>query len=61
MIHLGLLLAWRFYSESQATFQWAIKTGIPRVERLESSCRKIYGRYGDLIQHYEVSLLRMLD
>ena len=29
------------------------------VERLKSSFRKFYGRYGDLIQQYEVSLSRM--
>ena len=31
------------------------------VERLKSSFRKCYGRYGDLIQQYEVSLSRMLN
>ena len=30
-------------------------------ERLKSSFRKFYGRYGDLIQLYEVSLSRMLN
>ena len=30
------------------------------AERLKSSFRKFYGRYGDLIQQYEVSLSRML-
>ena len=30
-------------------------------ERLKSSFRKFYGRYGDLIQQYEVSLSRMLN
>ena len=29
-------------------------------ERLKSSLRKFYGRYGDLIKHYEVSLSQML-
>ena len=29
--------------------------------RLKSSFRKFYGRYGDLIQQYEVSLSRMLN
>ena len=29
-------------------------------ERLKSSFRKLHGRYGDLIQQYEVSLSRML-
>ena len=29
------------------------------VERLQSSFRKFYGRQGDLIQQYEVSLSRM--
>ena len=31
------------------------------VERLKSSFRKFHGRYGDLIQQYEVSLSRMLN
>ena len=31
------------------------------VERLKSSFREFYGRYGDLIQRYEVSLSRMLN
>ena len=31
------------------------------VERLKSSFRKFYGRYGNLIQQYEVSLSRMLN
>ena len=30
-------------------------------ERLKSSLRKFYGRYGDLIQQYEVSLSQMLN
>ena len=32
-----------------------------QLERLKSSFRKFYGRYGDLIQQYEVSLSRMLN
>ena len=31
------------------------------AERLKSSFRKLYGRYGDLIQQYEVPLSRMLN
>ena len=31
------------------------------MERLKSSFKKLYGRYGDLIQQYEVSLSRMLN
>ena len=31
------------------------------AERLKSSFRKFYGRYGDLTQQYEVSLSRMLN
>ena len=31
------------------------------AERLKSSFKKFYGRYGDLIQQYEVSLSRMLN
>ena len=30
------------------------------MARLKSSLRKFYGRYGDLIKHYEVSLSQML-
>ena len=30
------------------------------MERLKSSLRKFYGRYGDLIKHYEVFLSQML-
>ena len=30
------------------------------MERLKSSLRKFYGRYWDLIKHYEVSLSQML-
>ena len=30
------------------------------MERSKSSLRKFYGRYGDLIKHYEVSLSQML-
>ena len=30
------------------------------MERLKSSLRKFYGRYGDLIKYYEVSLSQML-
>ena len=31
------------------------------LERLKSSFRKFYGRYGDLVQQYEVSLSQMLN
>ena len=31
------------------------------VERFKLSFRKLYGRYGDLIQQYELSLSRMLN
>ena len=30
------------------------------MKRLKSSLRQFYGRYGDLIKHYEVSLSQML-
>ena len=30
------------------------------MERLKSSLRKFYGRYGDLIKNYEVSLSQVL-
>ena len=34
---------------------------LKKAERLKSSFRKFYGRYGDLIQQYEVFLSRMLN
>ena len=37
-----------------------LKRGYP-VERLKSSFRKFYGRYGDRIQQYDVSLSRILN
>ena len=47
-----------FYSEGQASK--LLKQGY-LAERLKSSFRKFYGRYGDLIQQYEVSLSWMLN
>ena len=32
-----------------------------QAERLKSSFKKFYGRYGDLVKHYDVSLTRILD
>ena len=32
-----------------------------RQERLKSSLRTFYGRYGDLMEQYEVSLSQMLN
>ena len=49
-----------FHSEDQTTFSKLLKQGY-LMERLKSSFRKFYGRYGDLIQQYEVSLSRMLN
>ena len=40
---------------------WILLTFWYLMERLKSSFRKFYGRYGDLIQQYEVSLSRMLN
>ena len=31
------------------------------VERLKSSFKKFYGRYGDLVKHYDVPLSRVMD
>ena len=31
------------------------------VERLKSSFKKFYGRYGDLVKHYDVPLSRIMD
>ena len=44
---------------SRRLFRKLLKQGY-LVERLKSSFRKFYGRYGDLIQQYEVSLSQML-
>ena len=38
-----------------------LEQGSYLVELLKSSIRKFYGRYGDLIQQYEVSLSQMLN
>ena len=51
-IRKGLNFEWMFYSGGQATFKKATQTMIPRGT-LEID---FYGRYEDLIQHYEVSL-----
>ena len=42
------------------TYSKLLKQGY-LAERLKSSIRKFYGRYGDLIQQYEVSLSQMLN
>ena len=47
-----------FYSEGGATLQSASRAGI--CQRLKSSLRKFYGRYGDLTKQYEVPISRML-
>ena len=55
----GLLLLWMLYSKSGALSSKLHGQGYV-MERLKSSLRKFYGRYGDLIKHYEVSLYQML-
>ena len=49
-----------FYSEGQATFQSATQTGKPNGT-IEIVFQEVYGRYGDLIQQYEISFSRMLN
>ena len=49
-----------FYSEARRLSSKLLKQGY-LVERLKSSFRKFYGRYGDLIEQYEVNLSRMLN
>ena len=60
MVCPGLLLVWMFYPEGDATFNKLLEQGYVK-ERLKSSLRKFYGRYGDLIKQYEVSLSQMLN
>ena len=57
---MGLLLVWMFDSEARRHSSKLLKQGY-LMERSKSSFRKFYGRYGDLIQQYEVSLSRMLN
>ena len=49
-----LLILWAVRLSFKLLGQWYV------MERLKSSFRKFYGRYGDLIKHYEVSLSQML-
>ena len=48
-----------FYSEGGATFQKLLGQGYVK-DRLKSSLRKSFGRYGDLIKQNEVPLSWML-
>ena len=59
-IRLGLLLVWMFHSDAQRLSSKLLKQGY-LAERLQSSFRKFYGRYGDFILQYEVSLSWMLN
>ena len=49
-----------FILRARRLFSKLLKQGY-LVERLKSSFRKFYGRYGDLIRQYEVTLSRMLN
>ena len=55
----GLLLLWMFILRAARLSSKLLGQGYV-MERLKSSLRKFYGRYGDLIKHYEVSLSQML-
>ena len=59
-IHPGLLLGWMFYLRARRLSSKLLKQEY-LVKRLKSSFRKFYGRYGDLVQQYEVCLSRMLN
>ena len=58
------------YARACSSFEWFILRAVRLssrllgqgyvMERLKSSLRKFYGRYGDLIKYYEVSLSQML-
>ena len=47
------------FQTSRGTLTWI--TLITFFKRLKSSFRKFYGRYGDLIEQYGVTLSRMLN
>ena len=49
-----------FYFEGDATLNKLLGQGYI-MERLKSSLRKFYGRYGDLIKQYEILLSQMLN
>ena len=49
-----------FILRARRLFSKLLKQGY-LVERLKSSFRKFYGRYGDLIQQYDVSFSRMFN
>ena len=55
----GLLLLWMFYSKGSAIPSQLLGQGYVK-ERLKSSFVKFYGRYGNIMKFYEVSLSQML-
>ena len=54
-----VMLLWKRYVHRRLSSK--LLKQVYLVERLQSSFRKFYGRYWDLIQQYEVSLSRMLN
>ena len=58
-IRQGLLLLWIFILRAMRLSNKLLGQGYVK-ERLKSSLRKFYGRYGDLTKQYEVPLFRML-
>ena len=56
----GLLLVWIFILRTTRLSNKLLEQGYFK-EHLKSSLRKFYGRYGDLIKQYEVSLSQMLN
>ena len=56
----SLLLVWMFILRATRLSNKLLEQGYVK-ERLKSSLRKFYGRYGDLIKKYEVSLSQMLN
>ena len=59
-IRTDLLLVWMLILRARRLSSKLIKQRY-LVEHLKSSVSKFYGRYGDLIQQYEVSLSRILN
>ena len=55
----GLLLLWMLYLRAARLSSKLLEHGYV-IERLKSFLRKFYGRYGEFIKNYEVSLSEML-
>ena len=61
LFYLSVTFVHLYVSKFNVSFGMIKQLNYKSVERLKSSFRTFYGRYGDLIQQYEVSLSRMLN